>query len=36
MVGQVVIVFDWLKAGGFAKEPEVVDRNRFGKESLES
>lgn len=36
MVGKIVIVFDWLKAGWFAEETEVVDWDWFGEECLES
>lgn len=30
MVGEVVVVFDWLKRGGFAEEAEMVDWYRGG------
>ena len=29
MVGEVVVIFDGLKAGRFAKEAQMMDRNRF-------
>lgn len=35
MVGEVVVVFDWLEGRGFAVEAEVVDWDGFGEERLE-
>ena len=34
MVGKVVVVFDRLKAVGFAEKTQMIDRHRFWKQSL--
>ena len=35
MVGEVVVVFDWLEGGGFTEETEVVDGDGVWEEGLE-
>lgn len=35
VVGKVVIVFDWLEGGAFAKEAEVVNWDGFGEERVD-
>ena len=34
MVRKIVVVFDGLKAGRFAKEAQMVDRDEFWQQSL--
>ena len=34
MIGEVVVIFDWLEGGRFAEEAEVVDWDGFGEEGF--
>ena len=34
MIGEIVVVFDWLKGGGFAEEAEVVNWDGVGEQGF--